>query len=172
MYSQFPIAGGRLLQSCKSNIQMCLKRTFRARLLVRLYFQQFRIFSWNVQYSAIHYPSCLCMLCVRMSGQVQPRDPDPGRSSLVQMLLCLPGLLGSDHSAKPSLFLLCVRVSVNTCLCVHVFVGANECKACQPCPEQPSSTPPERCGTKRLLSKWEKECVCVSECVYTFLMPH
>lgn len=169
--SQFPIAGGRPPQSCKSNIQMCLKGTFRARLLVTLYFQQFWIFSWNVQYPAIHYPSCLCMLCVRMSGQVQSRDP-AGLSSLVQMLLCLPGLLGSDHSARPSLFLLCVRVSVNTCLCVRVFVGANKCEACQSCPEQPSFTPPERCGTKRPLSKWEKECVCVSECVYTFLMPY
>lgn len=150
---------------------MCLKGTFRAMLLVKLYFQQFRIFSWNVQYPAIHYPSCLCMLCVHRSGQVQPRDPDPGRSSLVQMLLCLPSLLGSDHSAKPSLFLLCVCVLVNTCLCVRMFVGANECEACQPCPEQPSFTL-QRDVAQRDHWASERKSVSVFQSVYTFLVLH
>lgn len=59
------------------------------------------------------------MLCVRVPGQVQSGDP-AGLGSLVQMLLCLPGLLGSDQtSAKLSVFLLCVCVSVCVCVCVY-----------------------------------------------------
>lgn len=107
-------------QSWKGNIQMCVKTTFSASLLLTLYFQQFWKFFCNVQYPAIHYPSCLCMVCVRVSGQVQSRDP-AGLSSSVQMRLCLPGLLGSDQSAKPPVFLLCVCISVtHACVCVCV----------------------------------------------------
>ena len=49
------------------------------------------------------------------------------------------------------MFLLCVFVSVSVCVCVSVLV--NESEGCQPCPEQPSSTPPERCGTKSPVSE-------------------
>lgn len=67
----------------------------------------------NIRSLSMLYPLCLCMLCVHVSGRVQSRD-QARLSNLVQMLLCLPGLLSSDQSAKPSVFLLCVCISVNT----------------------------------------------------------
>ncbi len=97
---------------------MCPKTTFRATLLLTLYFQLFWNISQNVQSSASHYPSCLCMLCVRVFGQAL--------GSLAQMLLCLPALLGSDQSAKPSVFLLCVCVSASMCVYMCVCVCRRE----------------------------------------------
>ena len=61
------------------------------------------------------------------------------------------------------------------CVCVCVSVLVNESEGCQPCPEQPSSAPPERCGTKRPVSERECEragervCLCVGESVCTLL---
>lgn len=70
------------------------------------------------------------------------------------MLLCLPGLLGSDQSAKPlRVVVVCMRIGVSVFVCVCVSVLVNESEGCQPCPEQPGSAPPERCGTKRPVSE-------------------
>lgn len=89
-------------------------------LLLTLHFQQFGTFSRNVQYLAIRYPSCLCVLCVRVSGQVRSRDP-AGLGGLVQMLLCACSLgLRSECQA------LCVFVVyrwVCVCLCVCVCIS-------------------------------------------------
>lgn len=126
---------------------------------------QFGHFCQNVQYPSIHYSSCLCMLCVCASGQVQSGDP-AGLGSRVQMRLCVCLVSkDSDQSAKPSVFLLCVCISVGVC----VFVGMSKSEGCQPCPEQPSLTAAKRCGTKRPLSKWEKECACVLRVCVHFL---
>lgn len=51
------------------------------------------------------------------SGQARSGGP-AGLSCSVQMLLCLPRLLGTDQSACPSVFLLCVCVYTYLCVCV------------------------------------------------------
>lgn len=56
---------------------------------------------------------------------------------------------------------------------VCVFVGANESEGCQPCPEQPSFTPPEMWHKEtteqvreRVCLCFERVCVCVlSSCL-------
>lgn len=62
-----------------------------------------------------HVYVCCVFACLAKSSPEIQQD----QGSLVQMLLCLRGLLGSDQSAKPlRVVVVCMRIGVSVCVCV------------------------------------------------------